>query len=188
MNKKQLEQEQNELNTLINKGITFEVEDYFVEEKKKLFGLIKKRTAVKTMRQFKIEEPTLATLDRISAESIEFAIDEEALKSDDGLQKAKTLVKENSRRCSKIIAIAVIGSDYLIPKIGKGGVVSYVEDTKQLDLLTDLFFRQIKPSVMYQLFVLINAMSNLGDFLNSIRLMTAARTTMPIRIEKGKKG
>jgi len=182
--KKALEQEKAELNTLINKGVQFEVVDTGFEVKKRFFGLIKKRVPTKVRKQFKIEEPTLGTLDRLSAEWIELAIDESVLKSDDGLQKARTMAHEHALRCAKIIALAVLGSDYLIPKYGKNGVVRYVEDTARLDYLTALFSRTIKPSNLYQLTVLINAMCNLGDFMNSIRLMSSDRSTMPIRIEE----
>lgn len=181
---KALEKERNELNALINKGVQFEVEDTEFEVKKRFFGLIKKRVAVKVMRQFKIAEPVLGTLDRLSAEWVEFAIDEAALKSDDGIQRAHALVKEHSLRCAKVVAIAVLGADYLIPQCGKNGVVRYAEDTRRLEELTALFARTIKPSELYQLTVLINAMCNLGDFTNSIRLMSSDRSAMPIRIEE----
>lgn len=181
---KTLEQERNELNALINKGVSFEVTDVEMKVKRSFFGLIKKRISVPVKRQFKIEEPTLATLDRLSAEWIEFAIDESVMKSNDGMVKARTLAHEHSIRCAKVVAIAVLGSDYLIPKAEKNGVIRYVEDVERLEYLTSLFARSIKPSKLYQLYVLINAMCNLGDFLNSIRLMSADRSTMPIRIEE----
>lgn len=185
---KTLEQQKNELNALINKGVSFEVMDTEFQTKTKFFGLWKKRVAVQVKRQFKIEEPTLSTLDRLSAEWIEFAIDESVMQSKDGMQRARTLAKEHSIRCAKVVAIAAIGSDYLVPTIGKNGVVRYVEDTERLEYLTSLFSRTIKPSKLYQLYVLINAMCNLGDFLNSIRLMSSEITTMPIRIEENNEG
>lgn len=180
---KALEQEKNELNVLVNKGVSFEVVDTEFEVKPVLFGLIKKHVPVKVKRQFKIEEPTLGTLDRLSSEWIEFDIDEAMLKSDDGMKTARTLVNHHSARCAKVVALAVLGSDYLIPMPGRHGVVKYVEDTKRLNELISLFTRTIKPSKLYQLYVLINAMCNLGDFTNSIRLMSTDRTTMPILIE-----
>ena len=185
---KTLEQERSELNILINKGVSFSVIDTEFEEKRFFFGLARKYVPVKVERHFKIEEPTLQTLDHLSAEWIEFEIDEAMLKADDGMQRARTLVNNHSLRCAKVIALAVLGSDYLIPKCSRNGVVRYVEDTKRLDELTTLFARVIKPSKLYQLYVLINAMCNLGDFTNSIRLMSADRTTMPIRIEENNEG
>jgi hypothetical protein len=184
MDIKTLEQEKSELNALINKGITFEVTDTEFEVKNRLFGLIKKHVPVKIKKQFKIEELTLGMLDRLSVEWIEIAIDEAQLKGDDGMQQARALAHKHSLRCAKVIALAVLGSDYLIPQCGKNGVVRHVEDTERLAYLTDLFARTIKPSNLYQLCVLINAMCNLGDFVNSIRLMLSDRSAMPIRIEE----
>ena len=87
----------------------------------------------------------------------------------------------------QLVAIAVLGEDRLIPVQGKGGT-RWVEDTARLEELTSLFARKIKPSVLYKLYVLVNAMCNLGDFMNSIRLIQSERTTMPIRIEESNEG
>jgi hypothetical protein len=183
METKALEQEKAELNALINKGITFEVEDTEFEAQKMFYGLFKRRVPVKVMRKFKIEQPTLGTLDRIAAEWIEIAIDDAALKSDDGMQRARTLVAKHAIRAAKVVAIAVLGTDYLIPKYD-GRLARYDEDTQRLEELTALFARTVTPSQLYHLCMLITAVCNLGDFLNSIRLMSADRNTMPVRIEE----
>ena len=180
---KKFEQERKELNTLINKGVSFEVKDIEFETRKRFFGLIKKRTPKEVKCTYTIEEVTLSTLDRLSAEWIEIAIDDNAMKSNDGMKIARGLAKEHAVRCARIIAIAVLGEKRLIPCPCKGGT-RWVEDVKALDELTALFARRIKPSRLYQLCVLVNAMCNLGDFLNSIRLMLPERTTMPNRIEE----
>lgn len=185
---KMLEQERTELNALIGKGVSFDVQDVEVQYKPYLWGLFKKKVLVPVKRKFVIKEPTLGTLDRLSSEWVEMAIDEDAIKGDDGMLQARKMTKNHALRCAKVIAIAVLGSDYLIPKACNGGVVGYKPDTARLEELTSLFARQIKPSELYQLCVLINAMCNLGDFLNSIRLMSADRTTMPIRIEESNGG
>ena len=185
--RKKLEQERQELNTLINKGVSFEVKDLEFETRKRFFGLIKKRVPKEITRTFKIEEMTLATLDRLSAEWIEFAIDESVMKSADGMNRARGLAKEHALRCAKVVAIAVLGENRLIPCPHKGGT-RWIEDEQALADLTALFARKIKPSKLYQLYTLINAMCNLGDFLNSIRLMQSERTTMPIRIEENNEG
>ena len=114
-------------------------------------------------------------------------IDEVEMKSDDSMKRARGLAHKHSIRCAKVVAIAVLGEDRLIPVTGKG-CVRWVEDVKRLDELTSLFARTIKPSMLYKLYVLVNAMCNLGDFLNSIRLVQQERTTMPIRIEESKEG
>ena len=182
-----LEQERKELNTLINKGVSFEVKDIEFETHKRFFGLIKKHIPKEVTRTFKIEEVTLSILDRLSAEWIEFAIDESLMKSADGMKRARGLAKEHAVRCARIIAIAVLGENRLIPCPCKGGT-RWVEDVKALEELTALFTRKIKPSRLYQICVLVNAMCNLGDFLNSIRLMQPERTTMPNRIEENNEG
>ena len=181
---KSLEQEREELNNLVNRGIGFEVKDFDVVTKPVFFGLFKTRQLVPVVRKFKIEEPTLGTLDRLSREWIEFAIDEVKLQSDDGMKEARSMATKHSLRCAKVVAIAVLGEDYLVPKVGRNGVVKYVEDVARLQELTALFARSIKPSRLNQLYTLINLMCNLGDFLNSIRLMSSDRTSMPIRIEE----
>lgn len=181
--KSKLEQEREELDQLIGKGVTFEVEDVRYRTEKRFFGLVKKRIPETYKRKFRIEEPTLGTLDRMSREWVEFEIDEERLKSTEGMKAARTMAARHAKRCAKVVALAVLGSGYLIPKPGKNGNVRYAEDTKSLKELTDLFTRTVKPSLLHRLVVLIGAMCNLGDFCNSIRLMSTDRTTTPIRIE-----
>ena len=170
-----LEQERKELNALINKGVSFEVKDIEFEIHKKFFGLIKKRIPKEVTKTFTIEEVTLSTLD--------FAIDESLMKSADGMKRARGLAKEHAVRCARIIAIAVLGENRFVPRPYKGGT-RWVEDVQAIEEMTALFARKIKPSKLYKLCVLVNAMCNLGDFLNSIRLMQSERTTMPNRIEE----
>lgn len=186
--RKQLEQEKRELNTLINKGISFEVKDVELVCNKRFFGLKKKYTEKEVVRKFRIDEMTLGTLDRLSQEWIEFAIDEAKMKTADGMKFAHRFAYEHSRRCARIIAIAVMGEELMIPKPKKGGGTRWVEDVLRLEELTNLFVRKIKPSMLHNLCSLVDAMCNLGDFLNSIRLMSAERTTMPIRIEESNAG
>ena len=181
-NKRQLEQERQELNTLIGKGVSFEIKDVEVETQSRFFGLIKKHIRNEVTRKYTINEPTLATLDRLSREWVEFAIDDDALKSADGMTAARTLARTQAIRCARVIAIAVLGEDRLIPMPGIG-CTRWIEDERKVDELTELFARTIKPSRLYQLYSVVNTMCNLGDFVNSIRLMCTERTTAPNRIE-----
>ena len=100
---------------------------------------------------------------------------------------ARQYAHKHCERCAKVVAIAVLGEDRLIAIPGKGGA-RWIEDEAKLEQLTRLFLRTIKPSRLYQLYVLINTMCNLGDFLNSIRLMSTDRTTMPNPIEQSNVG
>lgn len=181
-NKKRLEQERQELNALIGKGVSFEVMDVEFNSQSRFLGLIKKHTKEEVTRKFTIKEPTLATLDRLSREWVEFAIDDDALKSADGMNAARTMVRTQANRCARVVAIAVLGEDRLIPIPGKG-CTRWIEDERKVDELTELFARKITPSRLYQLYSVVNTMCNLGDFVNSIRLMCTERTTMPNRIE-----
>ncbi len=177
-----LEQERSELNALINRGWEFEVEGYHTEliPRRGLWGCLlpRRRRTVKARQKYRISEPTLGTLDRLSAEWIELAIDEERLKGTEAIEEARTMAARHARRMARIVALAVLGSDVLKPTPGQGGAVHYEEDRRALDDLTNLFFHTIKPSELFRLTMTINAMCNLGDFIHSIRLMSAARTTV----------
>lgn len=179
-----LEKEKNELNLLIGNGIEFEVDDVEIVCRYSLFGLIRHRSIEKIKRKFTIEETCLGTLDRLSSEWIEFAADDILFQSNIDLKQAKQLSGEHCLRCAKIIAIAALGRDYFVPKITRSCVIQHVKNEEQLAQLTDLFYRNIKPSQLYQLVISLNAICNLGDFVNSIRLMVVERTTMPNRIEE----
>lgn len=176
-----VEAERQELNLLINKGLTFEVDRTIYVRKEGISGYFKKRTAKTEKLKFTVQEPTLSTLDRMSAEQLELRIDENVMSTDKGLQEAKKMVHEHGRRMARIIAIAVVGSDSMQAIGGK-----YITNDSRIGELTELFYTSIQPSKLLQLTLLVNTMSNLGDFINSIRLMSAARTTKPIRIEQEK--
>ena len=163
-----LEQERSELNALINHGWEFEVEGYHTElvPRRGLWGCLlpRRRRTVKARQKYRISEPTLGTLDRLSAEWIELAIDEERLKGTEAIEEARTMAARHARRMARIVALAVLGSDVLKPTPVKGGAVHYEEDRRALDDLTDLFFHSIKPSELFRLTMTINAMCNLGGF------------------------
>ena len=184
---KNIEAERQELNLLISKGVTFDLQRTIYVRRKGIFGILKKRVKQAENTKYTIKEPTLSVLDRISAEQIDLTIDENIMSSEKGVQQAKKMVLEHGRRMARIIAIAVLGTDALQTILGSGGV-KYVYDFKRLDQLTEILFMNLKPSKLYQLAFMVNTMSNLGDFTNSIRLMSASRTTMPIRIEESKEG
>lgn len=180
-----LQAERRELDILIDKGLCFEIERTVLEKQKGLKGLLGKRIPRIETLKYRIQEPTLSTLDRLSREQIELSIDENIMRSDEGLTEAKILTLKNCRRMARIVAIAVMGEDYL-RQVKVRESIRYEARDKDLDNLTDLFFVNIKPSKLMQMVVLINTMGNYGDFCNSIRLMSAIRTTMPNLIENKK--
>lgn len=181
------ELERQELNALINRGMRFEVERTSFVRQPGLLGWLKKRKKHVERLTYKIQEPTLAVLDLIAAEQIDLHIDEIIMSSETGLQEARKIAKQHTKRLAKIVALAVLGEDYIrVTQVGARFKYDY--DDKRLEELTNIFFSHIKPSRLFGLVSAINAISNLGDFMNSIRLMSANRTTMPILIEKNKEG
>lgn len=182
----ELNQERNELNILIDKGVNFEIERTINVRQNGFLGYFKKRYQKTEKLQFTIKEPTLSILDLLSNEQIDLAIDESIMSSDSGIQEAKKMSGKHGQTLARIVAIATLGQDYIKTK-KNGSSFIYKYDDKKLNELQELFFIHIKPSKLLQLAILVNTMSNLGDFTNSIRLMSASRTTMPIRIEENKK-
>lgn len=180
----ELDTERSELNLLINRGVKFTVEVSVFTKRRGFAGRFLNHIKTTEEQVFEIKEPTLSTLDRMSAEWIEVAIDENEMSSENALSFAKKMTQQHAKRFAKIIAIAVLGSDYSIPT--QSG--SYKYDEKRLTELTNLFFHNVKSSKLLRIMYIINTMTNLGDFTNSIRLMSANRTTVPIRIEENKEG
>lgn len=173
-----LEQERNELRLLINEGVAFTV-TYFEKVRiggwwrklAMLFARGQKYRLEERQRSFVVKEPTAFTLDRLSAEYIELVMDEAKIK-ESPRQEARRLYTKHSRRMARIVAIAVLGNQW--------------EDKKLLAEHTDFFSRWLKNSQLWELVQAIDLTNNLADFINSMRLMSSARTTMPTRIESPK--
>ncbi len=178
---KALAQEQDELRLMINEGVKFDVKLKYRRRKPGFFGLFLPREEVEETRVYTIQEPTLKTLDRLSAIWLQLEIDEAKLKDDDYLANAKKLAATNNRKLAEVVAIAVLGEDYYTA-VDKGGYFTYREDREELRKLTDTFQHFVKPSDLFTLAVLITNVSNLGDFINSIRLMSATRTSDPTHL------
>jgi hypothetical protein len=157
-----IEMEREELNLLVQRGFNFTV------------------TVGKRKKTFEINEPTLSVLDHISDISLDMVINEDELSQEnsDIIVTARKLVKENIRRLAAIIAIAVLGESYYtnIPVLKQILKVFY---RIRLRKLTDLFLHTIQPSKLVVLASTITGISNLGDFINSMRLLSGARTTQP---------
>jgi hypothetical protein len=169
-----IEAEKKEIRLLISNGISFVV-DYTEASTAKIprwrwFQWIKRTVITQEQKQqeFVIKEPTAYTLDRLSAEYIELVIDEEKIK-ESPRQMARLYFKQHCRRMAAIVAIAVLGNEW--------------ENEQELKQLANFFFKWLKNSQIYELVKAIDLTNNLADFINSIRLMSSARTTMPNRIE-----
>lgn len=71
---------------------------------------------------------------------------------------------------AKVVAIAVLGNEW--------------DNAEKLSELSEFLFRWLKNSSLIELVQVIDLTNNLADFINSIRLLSSARTTMPNRVEK----
>lgn len=176
-----LEREQSELRHMINEGVTFDVEVTYMRRKPGLFGFLRKREKVTEKKVFRVAEPTLATLDKLSALWLEMSIDEAKLSDNDYLKTAKQLAAKEARKLAEVVALAVLGEGYY-DVTEKGGLYTRKPNESRLVHLTNLFLHTITPSQLLTLAILITNISNLGDFINSIRLMSATRTSDPTQL------
>lgn len=180
-----LTREQSELRQMINEGVTFDVEITYKRRKPGILGYFRKREKITEKKVFRVAEPTLSTLDRLSALWLEMTIDETKLGDEDYLCTAKKLAAKEAKKLAEVVAVAVLGEDYY-DVTDKGGYFIRKPNEKRLARLTSLFTHTITPSQLLTLAILITNVSNLGDFINSIRLMSATRTSDPItnRVEQ----
>jgi len=171
-----LQAEKDEIRRLISHGISVLVkhtENTTVRIPRwnnKLGRLFKRKvtTAEEKQREYIIKEPTLFTLDRLSLEYIELQIDESKIK-EAPRQQSRLYFKEYNKRMACIVAIAILGNEW--------------EDNKKLEELTDFIFKWLTNSQLADLIKVIDLTNNLADFINSIRLISSARTTMPNLVE-----
>ncbi|WP_138481535.1 hypothetical protein [Dyadobacter bucti] len=146
------EAEQKELDLLNSRGMFFEVP-------KRWTGSLSKTK----LRKFHIKSPPLGVMDRLSDEYIKLDLDEELLEKDPYLKEAKNLTKKHTKRCARIVAIAVLGNSPLFRFI--------------FPFLADYFYWRINSRMLFKLTLIILQMSYYGDFINSIRYLSAARRT-----------
>jgi len=150
---KSAQTEKRAIETLLDDGVYFEV------ERRGLFARFFKGT-----KKILITQPYLGTLDYLTKEYLSINFDEKKLQ-ENPLSESKRLTAENTRRMARIVAIAVLNSKWKI-KLLTGYLSGY-------------FLWRLTPSKLYNLCVLINAISNVTDFTNSIRLTSGMRTTAP---------
>lgn len=157
--------ETNELDLLIGEGQRFTIRYTARERTKGWKGFLLGQThRVEREETFTLYEPTLATLDRLSRVWISLRYDEEALQEGGETMwaEAKRLPSENARSLARVVAIAVLGEAYTAP---------------EAERLEALFFQALKPSQLLKIAHQMTSLCNLGDFIASIRLMSATRTT-----------
>lgn len=148
---KDITKERAALNALLDKGLEFEVP-------RTLFGFNRKP------RKFTIRQPYLGTMDELSEILLTMDMDEETLKANP-MEEGRKLAYKNARKMARVVAIAVLNNRIGI-KLFSGILASY-------------FAWKVTPSKLFQLAMIINTITNVADFTNSIRLLSLVRTTAP---------
>lgn len=136
--------EQSELRQMINEGVTFDVEITYKRRKPGILGYFRKREKITEKKVFRMAEPTLSTLDRLSALWLEMTIDETKLGDEDYLCTAKKLAAKEAKKLAEVVAVAVLGEDYY-DVTDKGGYFIRKPNEKRLARLTSLFTHTITP-------------------------------------------
>lgn len=155
----QIAAEQQQLDVLLDKGMFFDV------EKRSLLRFIGKKE-----RRFVIKQPYLGTLDALSNEFIKMEYSEDELKKDP-FGESKRIVEHNALRCGRVIAIALLNSQW--------GIKLFTR------ILANYFVWHLNPQKLLDLTMMINTMANIPAFINSIRYLSVEkRTTKPILIEE----
>ena len=167
-NQEKKELEFNELIKLIGEGFSFKI-TYTINEKK--WWQFWKKNNLKTVEEdFKIKELTLGILDRISLESVE-------LKEEDEQSVDSNYIKtyKHYKRVARIIAIAVLGKNAEYLQKNAFGSYDLVLNEIEIKRLSTKILSVLTPSDISKLLDIIDIESNLGDFINSTRKLTAAK-------------
>ena len=129
---------------------------------------------------YTINEPTLAVLDLLSAEFIGLDIEMEELTKggSDSLTVAKRMVNKHARNAARVCAIATLGE-----RCFNKTFVGYEVDKNAIEERTDTLLHAVKTSDLKDLCNIIIGVCNLGNFISSIALLSASRTTTAKTIE-----
>lgn len=164
--------EAQELALLLGEGRSFTISHRVRQRVQGWRGwLLRQKEWATRSETFTIAEPTLSTLDRLSREWLALTYDEASLSSggDEMWGEAKRLAHQHPQRLARIVAIATLGGEYT---------------EREAQRLTALFFETVKPSELITIAQWLTSVCNLGDFIASIRLMSASRTSKPTRADR----
>lgn len=160
-----------ELTKLINDGFPITITEAYFERKKGFWNLLSKPEKKSREIIYHIKELTLNIIDLISLEAQNLN-----LKDYDGKESIafdNSISRRDIQVMSKIIALAIMGTDYEY-KVISGEREKYIRDDKRLKNIQTHISQKIRPSDLFGILQLIDITSNFGDFSNSIRLITGA--------------
>lgn len=183
--------EKDEINRLNDTGIEFTIKQTkrvrtarkrsIFERLKVWLGIEEEETIEREVKTtYSVKEPTLAVLDLLSAEFISLEIEEEEIKAGGNrtLAAAKRMLNAHAYTCARIAAIATMGERCFIQD--EYGI--YETDEKAIRERTAVFYHAITPENLISLTNLITGACDLGNFISSIILLSASRTTTPAKI------
>lgn len=164
--------ERAELDTLTDKGTQFTI------RYNRRTGLLRRRVKP-VVKTFTIHEPTAAVLDEISSLALDIELDETGLAAGglETIAAARRAVNKNAMRQAEIIAWATLGETAYDIMDGHGTIIRRV-NRKRIKSLANLIYSTATPTQLSNLANIVTSQSNLGNFINSIRLLSA-RTTQP---------
>lgn len=172
MTEKKKEQQKRFLHTIIGNGLSFTIDYSVLVRQKGILGFFKKKVLEKRKEELVIKEPTLAVLDRVSEIIVGLDLSSVDKKDSDFSIEGYKLANKHSRDIARAVAILVLGEEYYAVKGG---------NDKEIERLTEIVFRSMKPSQIAEVALYVNTASNLVDFVSSMRLMKMSVTTTPTR-------
>lgn len=172
-------QERREIDVLLNKG--FNIDVTYTEKKYKdgLMAIFEKPMEVTKKITLEFREPTLAVLDLVTAEYLNLRITEPPADSPSAkvIASAHKTVSDNARSMARIVAIFALGEKAFVCN-----GTDYDINVDDIERLTEIIFHWATPKKLERIISLCTALSNLPDFLTSIRLTGASRTTRPANL------
>lgn len=155
---------------IIGDGTKFTISYTVKVRQKGLKGLFLPKVTEERTEDFVLKEPTLAVLDRASEVWLRMNTEDIEKESSDAIKEGYKLANAHAKDMAECLAILVLGEAYYAVDGG---------DDKELNRLSELFYKTVKPSQTEEIAMFINATSNLVDFVNSMRLMKMSITTTP---------
>lgn len=171
MENKELKREESKI--LNDEGYSFEVEyDKKIKcETTRFFGLLPiiETSYVKTKETFTIKPCTLSTLDRLSKYQIELYLEDNSLTDEyKQLNEAKLMIYHNSMNMARIVAVAVLGTSF---------------KQRKFESLTKILSDSLTPKKLLEIVNQIMKYQDLGNFMNSTRLISMKSVIKPNEVE-----
>jgi len=148
----ELKKESRAVETLLSDGVKFEI---------KTKGLAR---IFKRHHTFILQQAYLGTLLLLSKYYLKVGFDEKKL-TDDPLGQSRLEITKSAKTLAMIAAIGMLNSKWKIRLFARP--------------LAKWLLWRLTPQSLYELSMTIVVLNNTGDFMNSIRLMSALRTTAP---------